>query len=585
MAKDLKATGIGAEETIFGNTRILVVEDSKVQANDLEHKLRKNGAQVVIAENGVVAKSILQTTSFDLIISDVVMPEMDGYQLCTWAKAQDEISSTPFILLTSLTDPAEVIKGLACGADSFLTKPYDEAFLTRKIGYLLENFDLRNRQKSDELAVVLFGGTRHEIKAGKMQIIDLLFSTYENAVMKSTELSKVNKELTLAQAKLKMMNENLEKMVDQRTRQLADREVLYRSIFESASKLIISVDHNGLITDCNKRVETMLGYASEELIGRKISTIMVTLAEDRAGDNEPAVNQEEESSFECLFKKKFGRNVEAEVTRSIIKTRDMAHPLEVWIIEDISEKKTGERKLIDAREKAIEGLRRKSGYIADYSQTIRMHLTSMLGLTGILEKNELTSVQAKGIAAEVSSAGTSLLQFVTELNELERLHAGQLSLNEEKVSIKQLFEELRKRYSSIEGSGQVPLHFMSGSETEKQSIQLDFLRFLKIMEILLSYFIYLREEKELCLDWSFSGNWIDFILSASVPLPENESTESLFEPFHCLEEGNYPDPGSASSKLFIAQDLAKALGGTIKCSSTPQGGTEFTFYLPYKQEE
>ena len=105
---------------------ILVVEDSPTQAERLKYILEVEGYQVTVARNGKEALSSLSEHRPTLVISDIVMPEMDGYQLCRRIKADQDLRSIPVILLTALSDPSDVVKALECSADNFLTKPYEE---------------------------------------------------------------------------------------------------------------------------------------------------------------------------------------------------------------------------------------------------------------------------------------------------------------------------------------------------------------------------------------------------------------------------------------------------------------------------
>lgn len=112
-----------------GEWKIVIAEDSATQKEQLKYILETHGYQVVAASNGKEALALLRSSKPNLVISDIVMPEMDGYELCKQIKTDEKLKDIPVILLTALFDPADVIKGLECGADNFLTKPYDERIL------------------------------------------------------------------------------------------------------------------------------------------------------------------------------------------------------------------------------------------------------------------------------------------------------------------------------------------------------------------------------------------------------------------------------------------------------------------------
>lgn len=174
--------------------RILIVEDSPTQAAQLQRTLKENYFEVIAAADGPEALRILQTDRPTLVISDVIMPRMTGYELCATIKADETLKDLPVILLTALSDPKDVIKGLQCGADSFIVKPYEEQALLSRIQYILANFELRRNSGSQVGMEILFGGEKHLIRSERMQMIDLLLSTYETAVQKNLALTHAKEE-------------------------------------------------------------------------------------------------------------------------------------------------------------------------------------------------------------------------------------------------------------------------------------------------------------------------------------------------------------------------------------------------------
>ena len=119
------------------NGYILIIEDSKTQAGQLEAILKPLGYPISIAYNGKDALTHLKEKKPVLVIADILMPEMDGYQLCRQIKSDEKYRDVPVILLTQLSDPKEVIKGLESGADDFISKPYNEELLLARIKTIL----------------------------------------------------------------------------------------------------------------------------------------------------------------------------------------------------------------------------------------------------------------------------------------------------------------------------------------------------------------------------------------------------------------------------------------------------------------
>ncbi|ETR72424.1 MAG: Response regulator receiver sensor signal transduction histidine kinase [Candidatus Magnetoglobus multicellularis str. Araruama] len=140
------------------NVRILIIEDSLTQALRLQDSLEKHQYETQIANNGKTGLDLLKQKHFTLVISDIIMPEMDGYELCRQIKSDNRLKDVPVILLTSLSDPHDVIEALECGADNFVTKPYNEKFLVSRIQNILINRELRLSGMSEMGIEIVFAG-------------------------------------------------------------------------------------------------------------------------------------------------------------------------------------------------------------------------------------------------------------------------------------------------------------------------------------------------------------------------------------------------------------------------------------------
>ena len=167
-----------------GVSSVLIVEDSATQAAALEHLLTSEGFSVRIARSAELALSQLARERSDLVLSDVVMPGMDGYELCRRIKATAASADTPVVLLTSLNDPLAIVRGLACGADHYVTKPYQPEWLLTRLRAVLARTSSEHVPPPEEISVELLG-TRFAIRATKEQILELLVSSYSDLVRTS----------------------------------------------------------------------------------------------------------------------------------------------------------------------------------------------------------------------------------------------------------------------------------------------------------------------------------------------------------------------------------------------------------------
>jgi PAS domain S-box-containing protein len=258
------------KKTEDNQVEILVVEDSPTQAEQLKYILEEEGYQVSVAHNGKEALSLINERKPTIVISDIIMPEMDGYQLCRQIRADKDLRSLPVILLTTLSDSSDVVKALECGADNFLTKPYEENYLLSRIKYFLINQELCRTDSIHLGLEVFFQGQKFLINSDRLQILNLLLSTYEAAVQKNNELTK-------AQEELRSLNEQLEKRVEHRTAEmqaeiverkrieeaLRESEERFRRAAESSTDVIYEWNLKERV-DWFGKIDEMLGYTPNE---------------------------------------------------------------------------------------------------------------------------------------------------------------------------------------------------------------------------------------------------------------------------------------------------------------------------------
>ena len=185
---------------------ILAVEDSPTQALQLTSLLNEAGYQVLTAVDGAEALRKVNDSPPALVISDIMMPEMDGYELCRHIKENPKTKDIPVILITSLTEPEDIVKGLECGADNFVTKPYEEELLLSQVEYMMVNRSIRKDFRSEMAIEVFFAGKKHLINSDRIQILDLLFSVYENSLQQKRDLEKTNHKLREALETIKTLH-------------------------------------------------------------------------------------------------------------------------------------------------------------------------------------------------------------------------------------------------------------------------------------------------------------------------------------------------------------------------------------------
>ncbi|HEU0118662.1 MAG TPA: PleD family two-component system response regulator [Alphaproteobacteria bacterium] len=117
--------------------RILVVDDNPLNLKLLAAKLARDYYIVSMAENGAQALHKIRNDKPDIVLLDVMMPEMDGFEVCRQVKSDPETEHVPIVMVTALADVADRVKGLKAGADDFLTKPINDTALMARVRSLL----------------------------------------------------------------------------------------------------------------------------------------------------------------------------------------------------------------------------------------------------------------------------------------------------------------------------------------------------------------------------------------------------------------------------------------------------------------
>ena len=163
--------------------RILVVEDSPTQAMRLQHLLKSAEIDSLLAQSAADAIKVLESdVQWDAILSDIDMPETNGFQLCEAIKRMPKAAKVPFILLVSLKDTDDVLRAINCGADNFLMKEYDKAYflpqLTNMCAFQASQPQAENTSKQR----IFWNEQWHDIAPGSARLAALLVSAFTMAV-------------------------------------------------------------------------------------------------------------------------------------------------------------------------------------------------------------------------------------------------------------------------------------------------------------------------------------------------------------------------------------------------------------------
>ena len=254
---------------------IVIAEDSRVQGKVLQQRLVAAGYDAHIGANGELALELIRSLKPDIVVSDIEMPKMTGYELCSAIKQTAELRHIPVILLSTLNEAEDIIKGLAAGADNYITKPYESSFLIARIEDLRSS-PLRVEENNSSSTTVTLGGRSYQVNSGRQQTLNLLISVFENAVAKNKELHRSNEQLVLAKEKLTAWNSQLESLnkkldeLNNRMKQDLDAAArMQKSLLPNESLDTPEIEIAWDYTPCNELAGDFLNYAKldENTIG------------------------------------------------------------------------------------------------------------------------------------------------------------------------------------------------------------------------------------------------------------------------------------------------------------------------------
>ncbi len=158
--------------------KILVVDDERVLVKGIKFNLENEGYQVETAYDGKAAVELARTGGFDLIILDLMMPEIDGLEACMRIR---EFSNVPIIMLTARSEDADKIIGFECGADDYITKPFNILELKARVRALLRRAG--SSPQSRQASLIQVGGlaldTEQRVALKGGQVVDLTAKEYD----------------------------------------------------------------------------------------------------------------------------------------------------------------------------------------------------------------------------------------------------------------------------------------------------------------------------------------------------------------------------------------------------------------------
>ncbi len=604
---------------------ILIVEDSPTQAEQLKYMLEKHYYQVLVAYNGKEALELLGKHRPTIVISDIIMPEMDGYELCRRIKTDENLKDIPVILLTALSDPRDVLRGLECGADNFVTKPYDEKYLCSRIDYLLANLKLQEETRILMGIEIVFAGQKYFITSERQQILNLLISTYETAIHKNHELLK-------AQDELKTLNEQLEERVEERTarlvkeidehrqaeQRLRESTQMLEDITNGIEETIFLLSPDYKILWANKAATRKSGYEMGEILGSYCYTVTHHLKSpcEPPAETCPVRVLQETGSPVIISQRHLDKHKNeffVDVTAYPIKNEKGEVVQFIYLCRDVTERKKAEEAEI-ARLQAEAASKAKSDFLANMSHELRTPLNAVIGFSEVLQDElfgELNEKQREYVD-NILVSGRHLLDLINDILDLSKVESGKMVLEPGSFVLRDILNSSLTLFKEKAMKHRITLS-LDIEPSADIVIEADERKFKQIMFNLLSNAVKftpdggsVRVSARRVSGFEFGvssseksgtdnsqlathnsqlhGNFVEISVADTGIGIKQEDIPKLFKEFTQLESAYIKKYEGTGLGLALTKRLVELHGGRIWAESEYGKGSKFTFLIPVRQE-
>lgn len=564
-------------------TRILIAEDEPTQALKLQFILQQSGYEVAVAENGMHALELIRQQPPALVVSDIMMPVMHGYELCRAIRSDESLKDIHVILLTSHSNPTDVLHGLESGADSFITKPYNTKALLSRVEQILT-------EKADTCvsgirptAGIMFEGQQYCVNSTRRQILNFFVSTYESMQEKNAELAKARDEL-------QSLSETLERKVEERTQwlkeEIKERQRVEEQIREQAALLdkaqdaIAVHDLDGNIVYWNESANRMYGWHVDEIIGKNAEEILYKEVSTTTA-NSPLKQALDKGEWSGELKQttKDGRDITVQSRWTLVRD-NYGEPKSLLVINsDITEKKRLEAQVL--RTQRMESIGTLAGGIAHDLNNV---LSPILLSINLLER-KITDDQSRQILKLVESSARRGGALVKQVLTFARGFEGERTL----MSVSHIIKELQAfatqsfpKTVELKTAWKKNLWNIHGDPTQ-------------IHQVLLNLCVNARDAmphggsvsisaENTTLDRNYAamnseakpGPYVLLkVKDTGTGIPP-EILERIFEPFFTTKEVG-KGTGIGLSTLHA---IVKGHGGFVTIQTEVGKGTEFSVYLP-----
>ena len=558
-------------EKLGSKGKILVVDDSLASIDMTQTALENEGYQIVAATSGEKAIRLAEMTSPDLILLDVLMPEMDGFETCRRLKAMEKTRDIPVVFMTGLTSSENKVEGFEAGGVDYVTKPMAiEVFLARIKNHLAlraAHGELKNRNER----------LRQEIAQRKRieeKVRDLNTNLERRCEERTMELALTNRQLRAEIAERKQAEEALK-----------NEKIFIENALDAMSDAFMVVGLDGRLARWNKVVGDIAGRNDEEVSAMVFTDFIADMDRQHAKNAFQSIVKKGKASLEALVVDKEGETIPFEFTGTLL-TDANGIPSNVCIVgRDITERKNLEEQLRQAVKMEAVGVL-AGGVAHDFNNL----MSAVLGYSELLLLRIPDDEKMRRDAMQIRSAGERAASLTAQLLAFSRkqvVRPAILDLNQTVANTEKLLRRLIGEDIDLACSLHPDLsRIMADPSLIDQIIMNLAINSRDAMPYggkltIETANVFLDESYARCHIGAETGHYVLLAVSDSGCGMDQETVSRIFEPFFTTkDEGKGTGLGLATVYGNVKQS-----GGLIRVYSEPGQGTTFKIYLPRAEED
>jgi signal transduction histidine kinase/DNA-binding NarL/FixJ family response regulator len=564
---------------------LLVVDDIEDNRLALTRRLASQGYQnVTTAVDGRQALELLNSKPYDLVLLDIMMPNVNGYEVLAQMKANENLRHIPVIMISAVDDIDSVIRSIELGAEDYLPKPFNPTLLRARVGACLErkrlydNVAARTHELTDALEQqTATAEVLRVISGSPTDLQPILDAVVANAARLCEALDATillrDSDVVVPRAHSGPLGAPVG------LRQPLNRHwVTGRAVLEARTIHVPDLLHTD---DYPEGKEMALRYGHR-------ATLVVPLLRDGTAIGAILVRRREPQPFtvrQIELVSNFAKQmvIAIENVRLLNDLRQRTEDLSESLQQQTATADENVRlfdEIQDKNRQLVEASQNKSQFLSSMSHELRTPLNAVIGLTEMMVDNaeRFGTERAQEPLRRVHAAGTHLLGLINQVLDLSKIEAGKLELDPQTVELNPLIEEVigTARQLAEQNNNRLAL------ETEENLgvLTVDPLRLRQILLNLLSNACKFTKQGQITLRARSGCDGIELSVCDTGIGITPEQQARLFEEFSQADASTAKHYGGTGLGLAITRKLARMMGGDVTVTSEPGQGSVFTVRLP-----